>query len=284
MKAITAADPALRRFLEAYEIYDIEAFLERVFPPEWAGIRARILETGVTMSEEPCAWAPRWTPVPPTKRVGRTDDESRMRSIIYRVHDCLHQLWGLPEPALEKDNYHEYKRAQMCGEVVVLTLCEFVYVKWLYETFAELGAWIEGRCAVMMLKKDLRGKTTTQIALRLDEFLHKQRMPRWVKEDEHALAFAEYYTPMLQRDRDAIDQCWRSMRADPTWVEQNLSEAPLARFAASLSGLELTDWMIADFEHLMDTTAVPDRALVQWNRARRAKIVMPRDWHGKSDA
>lgn len=284
MKPIAAEDPALRRFLEAYEVYDIELFLERVFPPAWAGIRARILETGVTMSEEPCAWAPRWTPVPPTKRVGRTDDESRMRSIIYRVHDCLHQLWGLPEPALEDDNYYEYKRAQMCGEVVVLTLCEFVYVKWLYDTFDELGAWIEGRCAVMMLKKDLRGKTTTQIARRLDEFLHKKRMPRWVEEDEHALAFAEYYTPMLARDREAIEVCWRAMKADPAWVQSNLDGAPLARFSASLNGSELTSWMIADFEHLLDTTPTPDWALVRWNRERRAKIVMPPDWHGKSEA
>lgn len=284
MKPIAADAPALRRFLEAYEIYDIEAFLERVLPPEWAGIRARILETGVTMSEEPCAWAPRWTPVPPTKRVGRTDDESRMRSIIYRVHDCLHQLWGLPQPALEADNYYEYKRAQMCGEVVVLTLCEFVYVQWLYDSFPELGAWIEGRCAVMMLKKDLRGKTTTQIATRLDEFLHQKRTPRWVKEDEHALAFAEYYTPMLQRDRDAIEQCWQSMKAEPTWVKENLQGAPLARFSASLSGSELSSWMIADFEHLMDTTPAPDWALVHWNRARRATIVMPQGWHGKSEA
>ena len=283
MEPIATADPALRHFLEAYEIYDIELFLERVFPPQWSGISARILETGVTMNKEPCAWAPRWTQIPPTQRVGRTDDESRMRSIIFRVHDCLHQLWGLPKPALEADNYYEYKRAQMCGEVVVLTLCEFVYVQWLYETFDELGPWIEGRCAVMMLKKDLKGKSTTQIALRLDAFLHKKRMPKWVRENEQALLFAEYYTPMLQRDREAIEQCWRSMEADPTWVEQNLGDAPLARFSPTLTGLELTCWMIADFEHLIDTTPDPDWALVHWNRKRRAKIVMPTDWHGNEE-
>lgn len=203
-----------------------------------------------------------------------------MRSIIYRVHDCLHQLWGLPHPGdLESADDHDYyKRAQMCGEVAVLTLCEFVYARWLYETFPELGPWIEGRCAVLMLRNALRGKSATQIAMRLDEFLHKQRVPRWVREDEHASAFARYYTPMLQRDREMVDQCWAAMKAEPGWVVSNLDGAPKARFADTLNGLELTCWMIADFEHQLSTSPDPDWALVHWNRQRRATIELPRAW------
>lgn len=280
MKPIAAEDPRLRSWLEAYTLRDIEAFTERAFPPEWAGLRARILESGVTMSDGPCDWAPRWSQIPPTERVGTCDDESRMRSIIFRVHDCIHQLWGLPHPGdLDSvDDFHYYKKAQMCGEVAVLTLCEFVYVKWLYDQFPELHTWIEGRCAVPMLQKMLAGKTTTQIALRLDEFLHKKHVARWIREDAHARAFVEYYTPMLQRDREAIDQCWAAMKAAPGWVAANLSEAPKARFARSLTGLELTCWMIADFEHLLSTTPEPDWALVQFNRSRRARIVLPPGW------
>ncbi len=282
MTPIAVQDPALRHLLEAYEIFEIEEFLARVLPPQWAGIRARILETGATMSTTACPWAPRWSPVPPTRRVGTCDDESRMRSIIFRVHDCLHQLWGLPHPGdLESaDDFHYYKRAQMCGEVAVLTLCEFVYVEWLYERFAELGPWIEGRCAVLMLRKALAGKTTTQVALRLDEFLHQKRRPRWVQQDEHARAFADYYTPMLQRDREAIDRCWAAMKAEPGWVERTLARAPKARFADTLNGVELTCWMIADFEHQLSTTPQPDWALVHWNRERRAAIRLPRSWPG----
>jgi hypothetical protein len=281
---IAAQDPKLRKLLGAYDVFAIEDFLELALPPEWSGIRARILETGATMSPTPCLWAPRWSQIPPTKRVGRCDDESRMRSVIFRVHDCLHQLWGLPHPGdlNSAGDYQYYKRAQMCGEVTVLTLCEFVYAKWLYDSFPELGMWIEGRCAVRMLAKALKGKTTTQVAHRLDEFLHKKRIAPWVRNDEHASAFAEYYTPMLQRDRENIDACWAAMQAEPAWPAEYLRNAPKARFADTLNGSELIAWMIADFEHLLWTSAEPDWALVNWNRARRGKIKLPSAWPGEA--
>ena len=66
---ISAVDPDLRSWLAASEIFEIDEFMRRVFPPAWSGIRARVLETGATLSPTPCAWAPRWTPIPPT-----TDD------------------------------------------------------------------------------------------------------------------------------------------------------------------------------------------------------------------
>lgn len=277
---IAASDPALRTWLAASEVLDIEAFTEQVLPPDWGGVRARILESGATMSEVPCAWAPRWTPVPPTQRIGRCDDESRMRSIIFRVHDCLHQLWGLPHPGdleLEADA-RDYKKAQMCGEIVVLTLTEFVYVRWLHERFPELRAWIDGRCAVPMTRGVLRGKSTLQIAHRVDELLHKGWTARWAREDAHTKAWAEYYRPMLQRDRDMVDRCWAAMKADPGWIRTGLAGAPHARFESSLTGLELTTWMVTDFEQILSTAASPDRALVQWNRERRAKIALPAGW------
>ncbi len=279
---ITVQYAPLRTLLSAYEVFEIEEFMRLAFPPQWSGIAARILETGATMSDAPCLWAPRWSPIPPTKRVGTCDDESRMRSIIFRVHDCLHQLWGLPHPGdlNDPDDFQYYKRAQMCGEITVLTLCEFVYAKWLYDSFPELATWIEGRCAVRMLNKALRGKTTTQIAHRLDEFLHKKRVARWVREDEHASAFAEYYTPMLQRDRENIDACWAAMQVQPTWPQDALKDAPKARFANSLNGSELITWMIADFEHLLWTSPKPDLALARWNRQRRETIVLPNAWPG----
>ncbi len=279
---IAAQQPELRLWLEAFEVRDLEEFLQRVFPAEWAGLAARILETGATMSEEPYAWAPRWTPISPTLRIGRCDDETRMRSIIFRVHDCLHQLWGLPHPGdLEsEDDRREYKKAQMCGEIAVLTLCEFVYVRGLHEQFPELREWIDGRCAVPMTRTVMRGKSALQIALRVDELLHKRWVARWAREDAATMAWVEYYAPMLQRDRDMIDQCWRAMKAEPEWIRVGLAGAPKARFDAALTGLELTAWMIADFEHQLTSSPHVDRALVEWNRARRAKLRLPAGWPG----
>lgn len=277
---IAASDPALRAWLAASDVFDIEAFTEQVLPPAWGGVRARILESGATMSAVPCPWAPRWTPVPPTRRIGRCDDESRMRSIIFRVHDCLHQLWGLPHPGDldSEDDARDYKKAQMCGEIVVLTLTELVYAKWLHERFPELRDWIDGRCAVPMTRGVLQGKTTLQMAQRVDELLHKGWTARWAREDPATAAWTAYYRPMLQRDRDTIDRCWEAMRAEPDWIRRGLAGAPHARFASSLTGLELTTWMVTDFEQILGTAPSPDRALVAWNRERRSKIVLPAGW------
>ncbi len=277
---IAARDPALRHWLGAYECTQIEPFLARALPEHWAPIGARILETGVGLAAGPCKWAPRWSPVPPTRRIGRCDDETRMRSIIYRTHDCLHQLWGLPHPgdlhsAADKAYY---KRAVMAGEIAVLTLCEFVLCDWLHERFAELRPWIDGRCAVPMRRGPLRGKTITQIALRLDELLHHGRRGRWVQADAQATAFADYYIPMLAEDRRLVDECWAAMHADPAWPNPALDGAPRARFGDTLNGAELTCWMIADFEHLLSTTPEPDMALVRFNRSRRAGIRLPETW------
>jgi hypothetical protein len=280
LDTIQAEQPELREWLGAYELFDIEAFTARVLPPAWAGLRARILETGATMSATPCPWAPRWTPIPPTERTGRTDDESRMRSIIFRVHDCLHQLWGLPHPRdLEsEEDRRDYKKAQMCGEVVVLTLCEFVYVKWLHERFPELRAWIDGRCAVPMTNTVMRGKSTLQIAMRVDELLHKRWIARWAAEDPTTMAWVQYYTPMLEKDRTMIDRAWAAMKAEPRWIHEGLAGAPRARFDVTMTGQELTAWMVADFEHNLATSPEVDRALMEWNRTRRAKIVLPSGW------
>jgi hypothetical protein len=279
---IAAQQPELRQWLEAYDVLDIDEFTRWVFPPAWAAIRARILETGATMSPTRCAWAPRWTPISPTVRIGRCDDESRMRSIMFRVHDCLHQLWGLPHPGARdsEDDRRDYKKAQMCGEIVVLTLCEFVYGRWLHDSFPELRAWIDGRCAVPMAKNVMRGKSTLQITLRIEELLHKRWVARWAREDAETMAWINYYTPMLQHDRDMIDRCWEAMQAEPEWIRTGLAGAPKARFDCALSSLELTCWMVADFEHNLATSAEPDRALVEWNRARRAKIRLPAGWPG----
>ena len=51
-----------------------------------------------------------------------------------------------------------------------------------------------------------------------------------------------------------------------------------ARFDVTMTGQELTAWMVADFEHNLATSPEVDRALMEWNRARRAKIVLPSGW------
>jgi hypothetical protein len=264
-------------FHEAFNTRDIARFMELMFPPEWSALRARIIESGATMSKDLCDWAPRWSPVPPTVRGDADALEGRVRSCIYRMHDCLHNLWGLPIPGAEfsKADFYVYKRSQMCGEVAVLTLTEFAFCKSLLDRHPSLRDILWSRDALAMLDGPMRGRSLVQVAARLDGMLHKWAHPQWVREHAASLSFAAYYVPMLEHDRRAIDHNWELMKA----AQWRPVGAPNARYSTDTDGLELTTWMIDDFQHLMDTDHVVDEELAAFNRGRRAGIVLPKGWN-----
>lgn len=264
------------RFSYAFRTRDIKVFLELMFPAAWGGIAARILETGVEMSDVIEPWAPRWTKVPPTIRHGKTEFETHVKSCIYRVHDCFHQLFGIPIPKdFGIEEKYSYKRAQMCGEVSVLVLTEFVFVKYLYDTYPECSEILKNRKALLMMSGPLQGKTTLEIALRMDDLLHKKSFPKWAREHGPSTLFVEDYVPMLEKDRQDIDHNWELMK-NKNWIP---SSAPNIRYSSNLDGLELTSWMINDFYHLMSTDADVDEGLRYFNKCRRSTIVLPEGWH-----
>jgi len=266
-------------FAKAFETRDIEEFLNLAFPTEWKGLAARIIESGVEFDSKLCDWAPRWSKIPPTVRNGKTEFETTVKSCMFRVHDCLHQLWGLPIPSseLNEDDFYEYKRAQMCGEVAVLTLTEFDYSNYWYKRGNdELKNLLWNRNALPLLYGPLLGKSTLQIAQRMDSLLHKKVHPRWVREMKEATEFVEDYVPMLEDDRTNINHNWKLMKRD-NWLPVG---APNSRYNPNLDGLELTQWMINDFFHLMDTDSKVDEPLRDFNRNRRAGIVLPSGWNG----
>ena len=266
-------------FYQAGVTRDIEHFLKLMFPPTWQGVAARIIETGVTFSPDLCAWAPRWSKIPPTMRTSINGLlESSIKSCMFRVHDSIHQLWGLPMPSvrLDENDFYEYKRAQMCGEVAVLTLTEFAFADYWYHRRRDLQSFFDSRNALPMLYGPLAGKSILQVAQRMDELLHKKTRPRWVREHKESTAFVEDYVPMLEFDRTNIDHNWRLMKA-ANWRPEG---APNQRYSPGLDGLELTQWMINDFFHLMDTDPVVDEHLRDFNRQRREWIVLPAGWNG----
>lgn len=265
-------------FRTAYLVRDVAIFLDLMFPPEWSGILARIVESGAEFSTGMCPWAPRWSPIPPTVRRGKTELATHVKSCMFRVHDCIHQLWGLPIPrGFTTDDFYLYKRAQMCGEVAVLTLTEFCFADHLFRRFAGhpgVAETLLRRNAIPMLEGPLSGKTPLQIALRMDDLLHKKSRPRWVREHAPSTAFVDDYVPMLEFDRRDIDHNWALMKA-ANWKPEG---APNARYSVDLDGLELTSWMIEDFFHLRATDAVVDTALRDFNRERRRRIQLPDGW------
>ena len=54
--------------------------------------------------------------------------------------------------------------------------------------------------------------------------------------------------------------------------------APFTRYSSNLDGLELTQWMIQDFEHLLGTDDKVDWELAKFNQERRQKIRLPNGW------
>ncbi len=54
---------------------------------------------------------------------------------------------------------------------------------------------------------------------------------------------------------------------------------PNARYNPHTDGLERPVWMIQDFFHLMDTDSVVDEPLANFNRERRAGLVLPEGWN-----
>lgn len=258
---------------------DLAVFLRLAFPPAWKPIAARILESGAAYGDANIQFAPRWTPVPRTMRYGRTPEETALKTIIFRVHDCLHQLWGLPVPRSYMDEKERsyFKRMWMCAEVAVLTLTEFFYCKWLYDTQPHLRDMLERRNTLLFKRtSSLRDETMLGTALVLDSILHPTNyVYPGVEENEYGRKFVADYGPMLAQDRVNIDHNWKLLR-DSNF---DASTLPAQTYSRASNGLEMTSWMIRDFEHLLETNEDVDVELCRFNAARRAKVTLPATWN-----
>ena len=255
---------------------NIKKFLYLVFPPEWYSVAARIIESGAEFSDELCPWAPRWSPIPWTIKKGSTDLEAALKTVMYRSHDCFHQLWGLPTPSFKytEDEFYNFKRSQMCGEVVVLTLTELMLAEKLYYEYPEVRPYLEKRCGIQMMKGPLNFKSPIELVTRMDDILHKQRRPKWLRDHLESTKFYDYYMPMLEDDRNGVDWNWKVMK-EQNWLPVN---APNSTYSKNLDGLELTIWMMEDFLHLLDTDIEIDYDLMMFNRNRRSRITFPEKW------
>lgn len=264
----------------AFHCKDLETFMRMVFPEKWDPIIARILETGAYF-EETDKFAPRWTSLPFTLRKSKTGDEAEthFKSMIFRVHDCLHQLWGLPVPKKwDEDEFYYLKRMWMCAEVAVLTLTEFFYCQWLYDTQPHLRKYLVDRNTLLFKNTTLlRDRTPLETANILDELLHKKIQPKWVRENKHGLLFVEDYVPMLEQDRLNIDWNWHLLLEQEN--KDYLQHIPTQRYNRTKTGREFTEWMIKDFHDVLETGTDVDWGMAQFNQGRRHKVNLPDGWN-----
>ena len=270
----------------AFNCTDLGEFLLMVFPKEWAPVAARIVESGAYFVESKEGeggdkFAPRWTPVPLTVRKSKRglEAETQFKSIIFRVHDCLHQLWGLPVPrAWDETERYYFKRMWMCAEVAVLTITEFFYCQWLHETQPHLRAFLENRNTLLFKNTTLlRTRTMLETANILDELLHKKIQPKWVRENPHALIFIEDFVAMLEYDRVNIDWNWTLLLGQKD--KSYLAGLSTQRYSREKTGREFTEWLLADFQHTLATGTDIDEGLAAYNRKRRNAIDLPPSWN-----
>jgi len=48
-----------------------------------------------------------------------------------------------------------------------------------------------------MMEGPFKGKNAHEIAMRLDDVLHKKNRPRWLRLHKESTKFADYYVPMI---------------------------------------------------------------------------------------
>jgi hypothetical protein len=268
----------------AFHSRDVKEFMDLVLPPEWAGVKARILETGVIFAspDEPQhKFALGWSFITPTMRLSKRDDdrETWFKSIIFRVHDVLHQLFSLYVPQTwTPDELHSLKRMWMCAEISVLTLTEFVYCQWLYETQPHLREFLEHRNTLLFKNTtQLSGKNPQDIASVLDQLLHLKARPKWVTDSPYGVKFLNDFVPMLEEDRVNIDHNLNLLSTQKD--KDYLRFMPTPCYGNHLDGRELTVWMIKYFETLLDTGSSSDEMLRSFNESRRSRINLPDTWN-----
>lgn len=282
MKTLTQVIDLEKAFLTR----DVAEFMDLVFPPSWGGIKARIIETGVIFldgkdDEGMEKFALGWSFITPTMRMSKRGNikETWLKSIIFRVHDVLHQLFSLFVPQTwDDEELYSLKRMWMCAEVSVLTLTEFVYCQWLYDTQPHLREFLEHRNTLLFKNTtQLSGKTPQDTASVLDQLLHLKARPKWVTDSEYGVKFLDDFVPMLEEDRVNIDHNLRILREQTD--KEYLKFMPTPCYGKHLDGRELTVWMIRYFETLMDTGSEPDMMLAEFNQSRRSHINLPDSWN-----
>lgn len=274
----------------SYNETDLERFMRITFPRQWAPLIARILETGAVY-EETSKFAPKWSTVPFMERKGSTDTETQLKSVLFRVHDCLHQLWGLPIPEkFDEDDRREFKKMWMCAEVAVFTISEFFYAQWLYDTQPYLRDYLEKRNTLLFKNApQMRNLSIRDTMMMVDHLLHQCQkkqfdaetryslLPDWVKKNKHAMIFVEDFSAMLRQDRVNIDCNWALLLQQKD--KSYLQHIPNQSYSRQLEGLQLTLWMADNFENQLNTGLEVDRELAMFNQERRRKVNLPDGWN-----
>lgn len=178
---------------DAFHTQDVNKFVEIMTPKEWVNL-VPVFKSLNLKFEKDCGWIPGLTNIPLTTRGSDADFPNKViRSVMFRYHDVLHNLWGQPT---EKSTYVD---VQIAGEFVVLVLSECWHGKLMYESScAEVKEILECKEAIKLHDSFLVGKTKKQTALELESiFFHGAEFTTTCK---YTNKFINYFRPMLLQD------------------------------------------------------------------------------------
>lgn len=275
------------RFLSAFNSRDVEEFLFLCFPPAWSNAANRIIASGAQFGPIDAPWYAGWSTIPPTIRVGSTPEETAMKSIIYRVHDCIHNLWPNPLPSMfdsfDEEHRSSLKRAIISAEIAVLTITEFFYCKWIYNTYPELRECILKRRAISVYPSD----SMIETAVFLDAILRGgEWLWLWTTQPE-AEEFQKDYVRMLDEDRKSADKCWEAICTHKDeWIKLSLrcsAGRGLRGFVPPhLGPLETTLFMVVDFQQSAERKDTHPVLYTDYarkcNQENRQNFILPSWW------
>lgn len=263
--------------IKAYKSETLLEFMKELYPVNWGGICARIIETGVSFTEEDEPWLIGVSDIQKTVRKGNTYVESILKSVLFMAHDTFHNLWGLPYiKDFDLNNQEFFMKAQMCGEIAVLTVTEFILAKQIKKRHKELGSLIDKRNAVPMMNygEELYHLSPRDLATRLESILKDGKYQKWIYNTDTGMNFFNDYIPMLQKDIRNILQNWDTMKRY-NFIPNALCNN---RYNSNMSSSELTQWMLDDFMHQRNSDGNIDYELSEFNRNRRKRMVVPTEW------
>jgi hypothetical protein len=179
-------------------------------PIQWSGVYSKIIENGASFGyNKKIDWLPGWSDISTTEKLSKKSDldEAIFKSVVYRFHDVIHNIWIFPNIAI-KDEHDAalYKKIQMAGEIATLAVTEFFWLSNLYYDISsdKYKEFIRKRNAQKIFGAKIKRMSIYSVAkhisLMAGEGSREGSFSGTICED-----FASDYFRMLEEDRNMID-------------------------------------------------------------------------------
>lgn len=245
----------IETFEEAFHTRNPHRFVEIICPSEWGGIKHTLFRLCDRLRFEHAKWFPGKGVIPLTTR-GEASELPNMifRSVVFRFHDFLHQIW--PADISSKE---AFVRSQIDGELVVLALAEASFIPWLNSN--SNCPLVKEYCAMreVMLTNYPGAENFTKTANSIHSLISPYNGHTKPPVGDGELFFAHYFRKML--------------RHDFRWSQVNSTHVPLmggGKNSGRMYGENPFNEMISDVEKMLQGEVLDVKL--------HHDIILPREW------